>query len=66
MYAQEQIKPYKGNAHKREQVELLFDNIAPTYDTLNHTLSFGFDRCWRRRPICRREVTDKPQRTIKP
>ena len=43
MYAQEKIKPYEGNAHKREQVEQLFDNIAPTYDTLNHTLSFGQD-----------------------
>lgn len=51
MYAQEKIKPYEGNAHKREQVELLFDNIAPTYDALNHTLSFGFDRAWRRKAM---------------
>ena len=51
MYAQEKIKPYEGNAHKREQVEQLFDNIAPTYDALNHTLSFGFDRAWRRKAI---------------
>lgn len=51
MYAQEKIKPYEGNAHKREQVELLFDNIAPTYDALNHTLSFGFDRSWRRKAV---------------
>ena len=51
MYAQEKIKPYEGNAHKREQVEQLFDNIASTYDALNHTLSFGFDRSWRRKAI---------------
>jgi demethylmenaquinone methyltransferase/2-methoxy-6-polyprenyl-1,4-benzoquinol methylase len=51
MYAQENIKPYEGNAHKREQVEQLFDNIASTYDALNHTLSFGFDRAWRRKAI---------------
>ena len=51
MYAQEKIKPYEGNTHKREQVEQLFDNIAPTYDTLNHTLSFGFDRAWRRKAV---------------
>ena len=51
MYAQEKIKPYEGNAHKSEQVEQLFDNIAPTYDALNHTLSFGFDRAWRRKAI---------------
>ena len=51
MYAQEKIKPYEGNAHKREQVECLFDSIAPTYDALNHTLSFGFDRAWRRKAV---------------
>lgn len=51
MYPQEAIKPYGGNAHKREEVELLFDNIAPTYDTLNHTLSFGFDRSWRNKAV---------------
>lgn len=51
MYAQEQIKPYDGNAHKREQVERLFDSIAPTYDALNHTLSFGFDRAWRSKAV---------------
>lgn len=51
MYPQESIKPYGGNAHKREQVEQLFDNIAPTYDTLNHTLSFGFDRSWRNKAV---------------
>lgn len=51
MYPQEAIKPYEGNAHKREQVEQLFDNIAPTYDALNHTLSFGFDRAWRNKAI---------------
>lgn len=51
MYAQEQIKPYEGNAHKREQVEHLFDSIASTYDALNHTLSFGFDRAWRRKAV---------------
>lgn len=51
VYAQEKIKPYEGNVHKREQVEQLFDNIAPTYDALNHTLSFGFDRSWRRKAV---------------
>ena len=51
MYAQEQIKPDEGNAHKREQVECLFDSIAPTYDALNHTLSVGFDRMWRHKAV---------------
>ena len=29
----------------------MFDNIAPTYDALNHTLSAGIDRWWRRRAV---------------
>lgn len=48
MYEQEKIKPYKGNSHKREQVERMFDNIAHSYDLLNHSLSWGIDRRWRR------------------
>lgn len=29
----------------------MFDHIAPTYDRLNHTLSLGIDRRWRRQAI---------------
>jgi len=29
----------------------MFDNIAPKYDFLNHFLSFGIDKMWRRRAI---------------
>lgn len=29
----------------------MFDRIAPTYDRLNHTLSFSIDRWWRRRVV---------------
>ena len=29
----------------------MFDNIAPTYDRLNHTLSLSVDRIWRRRVV---------------
>lgn len=47
MYAQEQIKPYKNGSSKCEQVREMFNNIAHSYDTLNHTLSFGVDRWWR-------------------
>lgn len=51
MYKQEQIKPYGEEGTKREQVEQMFDNIAHSYDTLNHTLSFGVDRIWRNNAI---------------
>ncbi|MBQ7279273.1 MAG: bifunctional demethylmenaquinone methyltransferase/2-methoxy-6-polyprenyl-1,4-benzoquinol methylase UbiE [Bacteroidales bacterium] len=28
-----------------------FDNIAPTYDRLNHLMTMGIDRAWRRRAV---------------
>lgn len=43
------MKPYNEEQSKKEQVEQMFDNIAPTYDKLNHVLSFNIDRMWRRR-----------------
>ena len=36
---------------KRAVVESMFDSIAWRYDFLNHFLSFGIDRLWRRRAI---------------
>ena len=48
----ETITPYSDSrATKREQVETMFNNIAPTYDRLNHSLSLGIDRRWRRKAI---------------
>lgn len=46
MYRQEAIKPYH-EGDKAGQVVQMFDNIAPTYDTLNHRLSWDIDRRWR-------------------
>jgi len=34
-----------------ESIRNLFDNIAPTYDFLNHLLSLGRDFYWRRRAV---------------
>lgn len=50
MYKQEEIKPY-NDGEKVCQVEQMFDNIAPTYDKLNHRLSWDIDRIWRRKAI---------------
>lgn len=52
-YRQEQIKPYTLQGEKATQVEAMFDNIAPTYDLLNHLLSWGTDRGWRNKAIDR-------------
>ena len=50
-YPQENIKPYGSDSKKAEQVEHMFDNIAHAYDRLNHTLSLGIDRSWRKKAI---------------
>ena len=60
-YQQEQINPYtcqnSGSqtfrSEKAQQVEAMFDNIAPTYDTLNHRLSWNIDKGWRKKAILR-------------
>lgn len=50
-YPQEEIKPYNESESKAVQVEKMFDNIAPAYDNLNHVLSWGIDKSWRRKAI---------------
>ena len=50
MYEQERINPYR-QGEKGAQVEEMFDNIAPTYDALNHRLSWNIDKYWRRKAI---------------
>jgi demethylmenaquinone methyltransferase / 2-methoxy-6-polyprenyl-1,4-benzoquinol methylase len=37
----------------------MFDAIAPRYDLLNHVLSLGIDRRWRRRAIRSLSLTDR-------
>lgn len=46
------IKPYSNSSKgKKDQVAEMFDNIAPRYDFLNHFLSFGIDKVWRRKAV---------------
>lgn len=45
------VKPYNTHRTKKEEVREMFDNIAPRYDLLNHTLSMSIDRLWRRRVV---------------
>ena len=59
MYKQEEIKPY-NDGEKAKQVEEMVDNIAPSYDKLNHRLSWNIDKGWRRKAI-RQLAPFKPQ-----
>lgn len=45
------MKPYNNQESKKSQVRRMFDTIAPSYDRLNHLLSFNFDRLWRKRLV---------------
>lgn len=51
MYEQEKIKPYHREGDKTQQVEQMFDNIAHSYDKLNHGLSWNIDKGWRKKAI---------------
>ncbi len=48
---------------KKEKVQKMFDNIAPTYDKLNHIMSLNVDKLWRRHAL--KEIVDgTPQRIL--
>ena len=44
----EQIKPYSEADGKTEQVQAMFDSIAPAYDFMNRAMTMGIDKWWRR------------------
>ena len=47
-----EVKPYnQANKSKKEEVAEMFDNISARYDFLNHFLSLGIDKIWRRKAI---------------
>ncbi|MBX2964445.1 MAG: bifunctional demethylmenaquinone methyltransferase/2-methoxy-6-polyprenyl-1,4-benzoquinol methylase UbiE [Cyclobacteriaceae bacterium] len=47
-----EVVPYKDEtATKKEQVAKMFDNISHRYDFLNHFLSLGIDKGWRKKAI---------------
>ncbi len=47
-FAHDNIKPFSGDASKKEQVGQMFNDIAPRYDLLNRVLSVGIDKVWRK------------------
>jgi demethylmenaquinone methyltransferase/2-methoxy-6-polyprenyl-1,4-benzoquinol methylase len=46
------VTPYKtSDKSKKEQVADMFDNISHKYDFLNHFLSMGIDKLWRKKAV---------------
>jgi demethylmenaquinone methyltransferase / 2-methoxy-6-polyprenyl-1,4-benzoquinol methylase len=46
------VKPYnKEESSKKEEVAEMFDNISKKYDFLNHFLSMGIDKIWRKKAV---------------
>lgn len=48
----EQVKPYgDASKSKKEEVAEMFNNISAKYDFLNHFLSLGIDKLWRKKAV---------------
>jgi demethylmenaquinone methyltransferase/2-methoxy-6-polyprenyl-1,4-benzoquinol methylase len=58
------VKPYgKEDRTKKEEVAEMFDKISVRYDFLNHFLSLGIDKLWRKKAVkLLREI--KPKRIL--
>ena len=53
------VTPYSTNQGKKKEITKMFDNIASSYDFLNHTLSLGMDNFWRKTAI--KKITNQPK-----
>ncbi|CAF3448067.1 unnamed protein product, partial [Rotaria sp. Silwood2] len=45
------LTPYNTGESKKQQVATMFNNVAGTYDFLNHFFSVGIDKLWRRKLV---------------
>lgn len=64
MKRSEAVKPYgDANMGKKEEVALMFDNISHNYDFLNHLLSLGIDKRWRKKAVALLKK-DNPQKIL--
>lgn len=61
MLASERQLPVSGGSEKRAYVRAIFTAIAPTYDRLNHIISFRFDQGWRRYAVAQLGWERKPE-----
>ena len=46
----ERLKPY-GDGEKTEEINQMFDGIAPVYDDMNRKMTFGADAAWRQKVV---------------
>ena len=49
---------------RKDQIQQMFDGIAPDYDRLNHLMSLGTDRSWRRRALREIVTPGAPQQIL--
>ena len=47
----ELVNPYSKEGQKKDQVEQMFDSIAPAYDFMNTAMTFGLHRWWRSKAL---------------
>jgi demethylmenaquinone methyltransferase/2-methoxy-6-polyprenyl-1,4-benzoquinol methylase len=60
----ETVKPYReSSVAKKEQVAQMFNNISHRYDFLNHFLSLGIDKIWRKKAV-RMLAASKPKQML--
>ena len=59
----EEVLPYDSQESKKEQISKMFDRIAGAYDPMNHLMSLGQDRRWRRKAI-ERLASFSPKRIL--
>lgn len=47
----ENVLPYDGERPKGEQIEEMFDSIAPAYDFMNRAMTFGMHVSWKEKAL---------------
>ena len=56
------ISPYNQTENKKKQIVRMFDNIAETYDLLNHLLSIRMHLIWRKKAI--KKLKNNPKKIL--
>ncbi len=62
----ERVMPYGGHSAKGQEVESMFDSIAPAYDIMNSCMSLGMHTHWRNLALrmAVRRLGHEPQRIL--